>query len=287
MLADFAAQRDSAIGEFRLRDMRAYLASRRGVVGANTLRHDAITARTFFRWAHENGYVDVDVLARLELPAGETPHIAVPTTDDVRKLLEAVDARQEKHVKASLRRREREFLRSRDRAILCVMAETGLRVSEVAALMLEDFDATRLLLRIRPGKTHKGRDIPVSADLTGVLKAWLARRPKTADLHLFLTVYGDQVKPDSIREWLRRVEAEAGIGHFTLHSLRHYALSELVHRASVLVAREVAGHASIATTNRYASINPDAVRQGVEEAGTLQSILRAPKPRRPVRKKVV
>lgn len=289
VFSKWIAARDVQIEEFRMRHLSAYLAERKqlGTVGANTLRHDAMAVRTFVRWCYTQGVIDADVLARMELPAGEVPSVAVPTQDEVRKMIAAITERQAKHRKLSVRRQERDFLRDRDMALFCVLIECGLRISEAISLRVVDWDEARAQLTIRPGKTHKPRTIPVSAELAHVISNWMRRRPATETDSLLITVYGDTLKADSVREWLTRVQADAGVPHYSLHSLRHYALSELVHRASVLVAREVAGHASLATTNRYASLHPDMVRAGVEQAGTLGSILRQARPQRAHRRKVI
>ena len=146
-------------------------------------------------------------------------------------------------------------------------------------------DLQRRAISVRPGKTHKARVVPISAELGGLIGTWLRLRPAIEGRALYLSVFGERVPADTLRQWLSNLCVAAGVEHVRPHDLRRFALSELVHKASVLVAREVAGHASIATTNRYASINPELVRQGVEQAGVLAT--RSGEADKPKRRRVI
>jgi integrase/recombinase XerC len=281
-LLDYLRTRDLDILDIRPRHLDAYLAGRVPKVSRNTLRHDAIAARSFTRWARAAGLIETDALANYVLPAGELPTMRAPSADTVASLL-AQAGRPDRTARSAAERRRHQTITARDRAMVGTLAETGLRISEMAALDVQDVDLQRRVLTVRPGKTHKARVVPISTELGALIGTWLRVRPDVPDPALYLSIFGERVLTDTLREWLSRLCVAAGVEHVRPHDLRRYALSELVHKASVLVAREVAGHASIATTNRYASINPELVRQGVDQAGVLAGLVESnvsPKRRR-------
>jgi site-specific recombinase XerD len=122
------------------------------------------------------------------------------------------------------------------------MGELGLRAAEVAELMIGDVDETAGTLRIAPGKTRRGRMLPLTQRVRRAIVAYLRRgRPVSADQHLFMrqrTPIGIGVSPELIRGVVRRAFAKVvGCeGQTGTHILRHTAATRL-HRAGADIKR--------------------------------------------------
>jgi integrase/recombinase XerD len=140
--------------------------------------------------------------------------------------------------------------------------DLGLRVSEVAALRLEDFDWRRATLRIVGGKTARTRELPLPEGVGRAITAYLrGGRPATSYRQVFVrhTVpVGTAVGTELVRGVIRRAFAKVeGCGHWTgTHVLRHTAATRLHRRGATL--KEVAdllGHRSIDTTAIYTKVD--------------------------------
>ena len=147
----------------------------------------------------------------------------------------------------------------RDRAILLVAVQTGLRVSELTALRHQDVTlGTGAHLRCL-GKGRKLRCTPLRRDVTRILEAWLRERPPEPDQPLFPSSRGTRMSEDAVERLVAKHVAAArpacpSLAHksVTPHTLRHTAAMQLLQQG---VDRSVIalwlGHESIETTQVY------------------------------------
>jgi site-specific recombinase XerD len=151
--------------------------------------------------------------------------------------------------------------RLKDRALLMTAYAAGLRISEVAALRVEDIDSRRMVIRVRQGKGRKDRYVMLSPRLLDPLRRyWKAARPRT---WLFPGQTPD--RPISIRtvtRTCRRALQAAGLEkRVTIHTLRHSFATHLLEAGTDLRTIQVLlGHASPRTTAVYTHVSPAAVR---------------------------
>ncbi len=145
----------------------------------------------------------------------------------------------------------------RDRAIARLLFYTGIRLSECAALNVDDvrISARKGLVIIRSGKGDTYREVPLNADVREVLRIWLKDRtkrfPQTSELALFLNLKGRRLSTRVIDLVLRQLGREAKL-ELSAHVLRHTCLTNFVRRGNDLVlVAEVAGHKRLETTRRY------------------------------------
>ncbi len=142
----------------------------------------------------------------------------------------------------------------RDQAIALLLYHTGIRVSECAALNVDDVlvSARKGNLIVRSGKGDAYREIPLNADARKALRAWLESRGRAADnTALFLNRRGDRLSARSIYQLVNRLGEKAGLSIST-HTLRHTCLTNLVRNGNDLVlVAEIAGHRRLETTRRY------------------------------------
>jgi len=145
----------------------------------------------------------------------------------------------------------------RDRAIVPLLFYTGLRISECAALTVEDvrLSSRKGLVIVRMGKGNTYREVPLNAEVRTALDAWLEQRKQRVSRRnesaLFLTKQGTRLATRSIDDVVRRLGQEAHLS-LSAHILRHTCLTSLVRNGNDLVlVAELAGHRRLETTRRY------------------------------------
>jgi site-specific recombinase XerD len=151
-----------------------------------------------------------------------------------------------------------------DHALCLLMLRCGLRVSEVAHLRRGDLDWEQHALRVEQGKGRKDRVVYLSADVLAELKACLALRPDAVPNDLF---FWNQkrthraLSAKGIQKKMERYARAAGI-KASCHSLRHTFASNLLEEgAEVISIKELLGHASIGSSERYAKLSNQRVKQ--------------------------
>jgi integrase/recombinase XerC len=151
-----------------------------------------------------------------------------------------------------------------DRALFLLMLRGGLRVSEVVKLKLGDVDWEQKSLLVEQGKGRKDRWVYLSADALSSLHECLRRRPLLAAGDHFFWNQKRQRCPltvKAIQKKMERYAKAAGI-KASCHSLRHTFASNLLEEgAEVVSIRELLGHSSIASSERYARLSNRRVKQ--------------------------
>jgi len=162
----------------------------------------------------------------------------------------------------------------RDRAMLEVLYSTGIRVSELAGLTLDDIDLRNAELKVR-GKGKKERIVPLGEVVKDYLERYLAHsRPVLAgsdERSLFVSNRGRRFYYTNISFIVRNYGKRAGITkRVSPHGLRHTCATHLLQgRADIRQIQKILGHASIATTQRYTRV----------EISDLKKVLRRCHPR--------
>ena len=151
-----------------------------------------------------------------------------------------------------------------DRALFLLRLRCGLRGSEVAHLKGRDLDWTQHTLRIEQGKGRKERYVYLSADALASLRECLQRRPAGVPGDL---VFWNQQRSSwtlsvkAIPKKMARYATAAGIAA-SCHRLRHpFASHRREQGAEVVSIRELLGHAAITSSERYAKISNQTVKQ--------------------------
>jgi integrase/recombinase XerD len=143
----------------------------------------------------------------------------------------------------------------------------GLRVSEVAALKVDDIDSTRMLIRVEQGKGRKDRNAMLSPQLLGLLRLWW-REGRRRNLMLpygWLFPGRNSVAPISTRQINRAIhEAADAAGlrkRVTPHTLRHSFATHLLEQdVEIRVIQVLLGHAKLDTTALYARVATKTIR---------------------------
>lgn len=234
--------------------LRSWLAlgRTRGHSRATTARH-AAAARSFTAWLRRTGATPDDVGQRLVSPKAHRTLPDVLAPDQARAALESTAGADEP-------------VGLRDAVILELLYASGIRVSELVGLDVDDVDRGRRLLRVL-GKGRKERSVPYGLPAETALDAWLTRgRPAlaTADSGpaLLLGVRGRRLDAREARRTVHAaVTAADGAPDIGPHGLRHSAATHVLEGgADLRSVQELLGHASLATTQIYTHVTVERLR---------------------------
>lgn len=221
-----------------------YLAEldRRGRAGATRTRKIA-AIKSFFGYLEDMGLILVNPARRVPRPKQEQHEPRVLTEDEYKRLQEACQGHR------------------RDRAIIELFLQTGLRLSEVSNLALPDLElptetTSKLLGAVRvKGKGRKQRSVSLNWKACQAITAYLTERPATACATLFLSKKGLALSARAIQRIVKKYMSKAGISHASVHTLRHTFATHMVRKGTNLrVVQEALGHTSLQTTSRYVSL---------------------------------
>jgi site-specific recombinase XerD len=178
----------------------------------NTVRLRLASLRALARWLVEEGELSADPLEGVKPPKIPAKVAEALTDDQLRALLRACQGRR--------------FQDRRDDAIVRLMAETGLRASELVGLAVDDVDIKGGLVTVRNGKGAKGRVAPFGPQTAAALDRYLRMRRahKRADTSaLWVGVGSKGFAYFGLNDTLRARAQIAGIEGFHLHLMRHTA----------------------------------------------------------------
>jgi site-specific recombinase XerD len=195
-------------------------------------------ARTFLKFLQKNGYVDGNIAELLKHPKLD---VKAP------KILSKVEYR-------ALRDSAKDDLRSY--TMIEVLLQTGLTISELAEMKLEETDLKGDVGNLFvPKKNNKdARNIPLNKAVVDALRKYIENdRPKLENSkHVFITKTGKPLLVRNIRSTIDRYFKLAGIGKAKVNDLRHtFVAHHLANGMSILQLSKIAGHKRVSTTERY------------------------------------
>lgn len=246
---------DEMVRKYRLWLNRLEEGREKSTLKKSTQNYHLIALRSFLKYLAR---LDIRSLApeKIELAKQEMRQVEFLETEELDRLL-AEPSKTPPGL--PLARGGNTLLALRDKAILELLFSTGLRVSELTHLKIENINLKRDEFTIR-GKGGKLRVVFLSSTAKDALKAYLAER---RDASPFLFVSHDRahvnkggLTPRSVQRIVERYAKEAGITkHITPHSLRHtFATDLLMNGADIRSVQSMLGHASITTTQIYTHV---------------------------------
>jgi integrase/recombinase XerC len=137
-------------------------------------------------------------------------------------------------------------------AIVEVLLQTGMRISELANLKIGDIDQNTNQMTIRAYESHPERIIPLNPPAKESLLKYLETRPKSANTSVFITKTGNAFLIRNIRSNLDRYFHAAGIENAKVNDLRHTFIAQQLTSGSPLVyISKLVGHKRLSTTEKY------------------------------------
>ena len=208
--------------------------------------------RTFVRFLRREDLVENDPAALVAAPKRPETIPAHLTVEEMIRLLEMPDSSTP--------------LGRRDRAILELFYASGLRLSELVGLDMEDVNVSGRMVRVM-GKGSKQRLVPFNTSTADAIRAYLKDRVVSEmreearhggkPAPLFLNYRGERLSTRSVDRLVRRHVAQCGAKFgISPHALRHsFATHLLANGADLRAIQELLGHARLSTTQRYTHVN--------------------------------
>lgn len=208
--------------------------SDRGLSGVSRARKLA-AIREYFRFAEIEGLVTASPVKGIDTPRVEKRGRNYLTPEEYNRLLAMAGGNP------------------RDYCILMTFLQTGVRVSELCALTLQDIDLTNKVLYVRQGKGMSARSIELEKKGIQALKSWLVIRPHDAGNHLFLNRDNEPFGERGVQKLLAKYCRLTGITkRISPHSLRHtFASFKAEAGVSPFQLQQWLAHSSLDTTTIY------------------------------------
>jgi integrase/recombinase XerC len=259
----FLAGHDAGLDGLNLPLLRSWLSTGAAAGAARTtLARRTSAVKTFTAWAVRRGLLASDPAARLQVPKA---HRTLPAVLRQDQALDAMAA-------AKSGAQQGDPLALRDRLIVEMLYATGIRVSELCGLDIDDVDTGHRVVRVL-GKGNKQRTAPFGVPAADALRSWLADgRPAlaTADSGpaLLLGARGRRLDVRQARTVVHQtIAAVDGAPDMGPHGLRHSAATHLLEGgADLRVVQELLGHSSLATTQLYTHVAVSRLRAVHDQA---------------------
>jgi integrase/recombinase XerD len=251
-LSRFARDRDKDLLSLERDDVKDFIKHlHESGLEAKSIGRTLVTVRNLYKFLLLDGFLKRDPSVNIETPKSWQSLPKFLIREEVESLLESPDISTESGL--------------RDKAMLEVLYATGVRVSELVALKINDVNLDLGLLTTL-GKGSKERSIPVGTSAISWIKKYLPVRHKILGNHtspyLFITAKGQAITRQGFWKIIVDYGEKAKIGHITPHLLRHsFATHLLENGADLRSVQMMLGHSDISTTQIYTHITNERLKE--------------------------
>jgi site-specific recombinase XerD len=229
----------------------------------------------FCHWIEQEEMIEKPISARFKLPKVEKKFIPTFTSDEIEKILEACEEGDENkpHI--------RKALTARNRAIVSLFLDTGIRLKELVGLRLRDLDKHAYVILVHR-KGNRWQQVPVSRDGFKPLHVYLTKYRSVLagtdvahkDDPVFLVEGGEPLRYGGVEALFKRIKKRTGIDgkRVSPHNCRRYmATTQLRLGRSPLDVQRQMGHTTLDMTNEYASLTVEHLRRSHEMYSPLKA----------------
>lgn len=240
---------DVGLPEVTSTDLRRFLIEKASATSPATAAryYDCIAAMC--RFLHSEGFVPDNPMAAVKKPRAPVPIIEPLSQEQVEALLATC---------------QNNFTGIRDRLVLMILLDCGLRASELCDLTLADIDTENQQFLIRHGKGDRSRRVPFGSAVLAALRQYLGRRSEVDTPNLIVNVYGDPIDRYRIRAIVQNAALRSGVKHPHMgpHLLRHTcAVSYLRAGGDTFSLQKLLGHSTLVMTRRYSELTDSDVSE--------------------------
>ena len=228
-------------------ELRTFVNSeRRRGLSPRSIQRVLSTSRSFFEYLLVEGIIKLSPAQNINSPKSAQLLPKAMDADLVQRLLDF---------------KPNGLIEVRDKAIAELLYSSGLRLSEVCTLDVQDLELKERVCRVT-GKGNKMRVVPVGKKAIQAIRDWLIHRKELKNLKsssseaMFLNNKGKRISARSIQLRLEKLCAQRGLPGINPHMLRHSFASHVLESSGDLRAvQEMLGHADIATTQIYTKLD--------------------------------
>jgi site-specific recombinase XerD len=242
---------DLNIHEITHRDVEAFLASLAQLSNKSRLNH-YIGLSALWTWLVNEEIVPENIVRKIKPPKPEKKEVIPFTEVEIKAIMSSLNrskvyVRQGANVDHSLGSHER------NRAIILLMLDTGVRASELCDLNIEDIDQKNHRIFVRKGKGMKERMLPFSPRTGQMIWRYLAARKETQPQDpLFVGRLNRPLNRTKLAEMFAGIGRRAGVSGFHPHRLRHtFAIQYLRNGGNAYTLQMMLGHSSLETVKIY------------------------------------
>ena len=244
--------------------IRGYLGHLHQHCKKSTIARKLSAVRSFYRYLVHHGYIDVNPSDAVQTPKQDQPIPTYLPIDDMFRLLASVKTDT--------------LLGLRNRAMFETLYSTGIRVSELAGLDVQDIDFQEHVIRVK-GKGGHERMVPIGKTALSSIDAYRkqieskdrvtqSQTEAVSGDPLFLNKFNTRLSVRSIARILEKTTRECGIAiPVSPHAFRHtFATHMLDAGADLRVVQELLGHKSLSTTQKYTHVSIDRLMEAYDKA---------------------
>jgi integrase/recombinase XerC len=231
---------------------------------AATMARKIATLRSFYKWTHRRGVTKTNPMTAIRTPRQAKRLPKAITVEQIEKLLATPS--------------DKDVLGMRDRAMLETLYSTGIRVSELVGLNLDELDEAGEAMRVK-GKGKKERMVPLGMHALAAVKRYIQLvqgdprysqwwKDESKPRPLFINKHGKRLSSRSVRRKLDKYLASAGLDpDISPHTLRHsFATHLLENGADLRSVQELLGHQSLSTTQIYTHLTTQRLQDAYKQA---------------------
>lgn len=260
---------DRKITDYSITDFRIYLAWLRNDYKPHRANGDTSplsggslfnawkAIRAFYFWVHEEYQIPRPDM-EWKRPRFEYPEVIPFTKNEIASILSAVEYTAFANTEKRKSFRMRRSTAKRDRAIILLLLDSGIRVSECARLLVSDINLEIGEIHVRPyqsSRKSKPRTIPISPITIKSIWHYLSTRNTFPDDPVFLTRDHKKMDRNSIRLMLNETGVRAEISNVHPHRFRHtFAIQYLRNGGDIFTLKRILGHSTLKMVERYLAI---------------------------------
>jgi site-specific recombinase XerD len=247
------------LNEWHIREFFGYVATEKhrwGVTGNGsetsrhkvshgTVHHYYRALSCFFTWAMGEGFVKENPLAKIKVAKPKAKVVRPYTTEEIKRMLAVCEYDYSHNAK---------FLGSRNQAIILVLLDTGVRLSELLQMEVSDIDNETGYIKVL-GKGAKERVVRIGRTAQKALWRYLMHRPDSGRKELWLTEEEEPLHESGLQSLVKRLKQRANIeSEGSVHRFRHtFALNFLRADKNVFNLQYLLGHSDLDMVRRYTS----------------------------------
>ncbi|MCR4764879.1 MAG: tyrosine recombinase XerC [Bacteroidaceae bacterium] len=226
-------------------------------MSASSINRKLSALRSFYKYLLKQGGITTDPMRKISGPKKKKPLPVFVKEKEMDRLLDDIDF-------------EDSFLGHRDRLIIQLFYETGMRLAELVGLNDEDVDFSAKVIKVT-GKRNKQRIIPFGDELAKAMQDYLEERNQTvaAESGAFITKEnGARISRSNVQNIVKvNLSKVTTVKKRSPHVLRHsFATSMLNHEAELGAIKELLGHESLATTEVYTHTTFEELKKAYNQA---------------------
>ena len=218
---------------------------------SRTRKRKVVAIRSFLSFLYQEGYINTNIAKMVILPFVDTTIPYVLTQRECDRLRSACAGN------------------TRDRAIIELLLQTGIKLSELVHLTVDDMELGEKQngsMRIRAGRGKKERIIPLNSKATTAISDYLSEKEGEQNRILFTNRFGEALGERGIQKMLRKYLNKAGIGHASIQTLRHtFGTHHIAKGTDPKTVQEVLGLKDTRSTMIYQTLAKEIVSRELQE----------------------